>query len=102
MNEKTIEAALRDRIKGLGGRAYKFESPGNAGMPDRLICLPGGRVVFAETKSPGKKPTALQRAKHRELEALGFHVFGCVDSMLQVECCVSYCRGLIGGGAHEV
>ena len=61
-------------MKRLGGRAYKFVSPGNAGVPDRLICLPGGRAVFAELKAPGKKPRPLQIAAQAELRKLGFRV----------------------------
>ena len=80
MQEKTIEAYLRDRVKELGGKAYKFVSPGNDGVPDRLVCLPGGRAVFVELKAPGKTPTPLQRSRHRELRKMGFVVFGIVDS----------------------
>lgn len=60
-------------------------SPGNDGVPDRLVCLPGGRVAFVELKTPGKKPTALQRLRHRELRKMGFVVFGCVDSKMDVD-----------------
>ncbi len=80
MRESTIEAYLRDRVKELGGKAYKFVSPGNDGVPDRLVCLPGGRAFFVETKRPGEKPTKLQRNRHRELRKMGFVVFGKVDS----------------------
>lgn len=72
MRESTIEAYLRDRVKALGGKAYKFVSPGNTGVPDRLVCLPGGWAVFVELKAPGKKPTALQLSQQRKLAELGF------------------------------
>ena len=49
------------------------------------VCLPGGRVVFVELKAPGKTPTPLQRARHKELRKLGFVVFGRVDSKLNVD-----------------
>lgn len=39
MREKEIESYLRDRIRRIGGKAYKFVSPGNNGVPDRLVCL---------------------------------------------------------------
>lgn len=74
MRESTIEAYLRDRVKELGGKAYKFVSPGNDGVPDRLVCLPGGRVVFVELKAPGKKPTKLQERQHEILTGLGLDV----------------------------
>ncbi len=44
MLEKMIEQKLRNEVKALGGRAYKFVSPGNDGVPDRLVVLPGGKV----------------------------------------------------------
>lgn len=72
MRESTIETYLRDRVKELGGKAYKFVSPGNDGVPDRLVCLPGGRAVFVELKAPGKKPTRLQLLQQRKLAELGF------------------------------
>jgi hypothetical protein len=75
MRESTIEAYLRDQVKELGGRAYKFVSPGNDGVPDRLVCLPGGRAAFVELKAPGKKPTKLQKIQQSKLEELGFLVF---------------------------
>lgn len=70
--EKDIEAYLVRRVKELGGVAYKFVSPGHAGVPDRLVCLPGGLAWFVELKAPGKKPRPLQRVELRRLRALGF------------------------------
>lgn len=74
MREKVVEEYLRDEVRSAGGRAYKFVSPGNAGVPDRMVLLPGGRVIFVELKAPGKKPTALQMAQRRKIEKLGFEV----------------------------
>lgn len=59
-SEKATEKYLRDEIRKIGGRAYKFVSPGNTGVPDRLVCLPGGKVVFIELKSEGKHSTPMQ------------------------------------------
>lgn len=75
MREKDVEAHLRNEIKKIGGKAYKWESPGNAGVPDRIIFLPDGQVHFVELKAPGKKPTALQLAQHRKLTQLGQQVY---------------------------
>lgn len=72
--EKTIELYLTTKVRIAKGRAYKFVSPGNAGVPDRLVLLPGGRVVFVELKAPGKKPTELQQAQINKIRALGFKV----------------------------
>lgn len=85
MRENAIEAYLRDRVREIGGRAYKFVSPGNDGVPDRLVCLPGGKVIFVELKAPGKVPTPLQRNRHRELRKMGQVVFGKVGSKMDVD-----------------
>lgn len=74
-NEKQIEQKLVDGVKCHGGIAPKFVSPGFAGMPDRLVLLPGGRIAFVEVKAPGKKPRPLQLARHRLLRKLGFQVY---------------------------
>lgn len=74
MKERDIEAYLRTKVKAAGGAAYKFISPGNVGVPDRLVLLPGGKVTFVELKAPGKKPTPLQLRQQQRIQALGFHV----------------------------
>lgn len=68
------------RVKALGGTCEKFTSPGRRSAPDRLITLPGGRVIFAECKSPGKKPTELQAKDHARRRALGCEVY-VIDSL---------------------
>ena len=75
VSEKSIEAYLRDQVRKTGGRAYKFVSPGNAGVPDRLVVLPGGGLFFVELKAPGGKTTKLQDKRIKELETLGQDVF---------------------------
>ena len=45
MLEREIEKKLVDGVRKLGGRAYKFVSPGNDGVPDRIVVLPG-RVLL--------------------------------------------------------
>lgn len=75
MKENTIEVYLRDRVKTLGGKAYKFVSPGNAGVPDRIVLFPGGMIAFVELKAPGKKPTALQEVQQKKISSMGFKVF---------------------------
>lgn len=49
-------------------------------MPDRLLLFPGGRVAFAEVKTPGEKPEPIQKAVIRKLIKLGFRVY-VVDSL---------------------
>ena len=66
-----IEARLRDGVKALGGVAYKWVSPGNAGVPDRIVALPGGAVHFIELKRESGNPTRMQKAQIARLRALG-------------------------------
>ena len=75
MLEKTIEAALVRRVKERGGLCEKFTSPGRRSVPDRIVTLPGGRIVFVELKAPGFFPTELQRRDHARRRALGCEVF---------------------------
>ncbi len=83
MLEKEIERKLKEMVKGKGGIALKFTSPGFDGMPDRLLLFRGGKIAFAELKAPGKEPRALQLARHRMLRELGFKVF-VIDSKEQI------------------
>ena len=73
-SEKALEAELRERCKALGWMCIKLTSQYQRGLPDRLILMPGGRVCFAEIKTTGKKPTALQKLTHERLRALGYRV----------------------------
>ena len=98
MKEKVIEEYLRDQVKKAGGKAYKFESPGNNGVPDRVVVFPEGRIYFVELKAPGKRLRPQQLAKCRELESLGCKVFD-FDSKDAVD---SFIRNVIGGVYESV
>lgn len=74
MLEKTIESALVKRVKELGGMAEKFTSPQKRSVPDRLVTLPNGRIIFVELKAPNKKPTPKQQLDHDRRRALGCDV----------------------------
>lgn len=84
MLEKEIEQKLRRGIKAIGGLCLKWESPGYTGVPDRVILLPGGHVLFAETKAPGRKERKRQEYVHKQLRELGFTVYSTVDSEAKV------------------
>lgn len=74
MRESQIESKLGRMIRKGGGQFYKFVSPGNPGVPDRLVALPGGRVVFVELKTETGKLSAIQRWRIDEMRALGLDV----------------------------
>lgn len=80
MLERDIEKAFVKRVQALGGMAEKFTSPARRSVPDRIVTLPGGRVVFVELKAPGKNPTENQKRDHEKRRALGCEVW-IIDSM---------------------
>ena len=71
MKESEIEKILVREVKKLGGRAYKFMSPGNDGVPDRIVIFPGSAPVFVELKTNTGRLTALQEVQITRLKKLG-------------------------------
>lgn len=74
MLEKEIEKELREGIAALGGYAYKWTSPGNAGVPDRIVVQPWGEVYFVELKQARGVLTKLQTAQQNKLRHVGANV----------------------------
>ena len=73
MRETTVERHLVQRVRLLGGMCLKL-MPVIAGIPDRLVILPDGRMYFVELKQPKGKLSPIQVEMHRRLEALGHSV----------------------------
>ncbi|MCM8710823.1 VRR-NUC domain-containing protein [Clostridium sp. SYSU_GA19001] len=84
MKESKIEKALKNKVEEMGGMALKFVSPGMAGIPDRIVLIPKGSVVFIELKAPGKKLRPLQLKRKSQLELLGFKVY-IIDSLQGID-----------------
>lgn len=84
MLEKKVEQRLVQRAKDNGGLAIKWVAPSMSGVPDRIVFLPGGRVIFVELKAPGRMPTPLQMRIHDMLLKLGADV-RVVDSLEGVD-----------------
>lgn len=74
MKESRVEKVLTWEVKARGGWAVKF-LPSVSGLPDRIILMPGGRIMFVETKSPTGRVKPHQTVVHNRLRALGFEVF---------------------------
>lgn len=73
--ESDIEGYLVSRVELAGGVCEKTVSPGKRGYFDRVLVLPGGRVVFAEVKKPRGSRTPLQQSRrHAAYRALGAEV----------------------------
>lgn len=79
MRESKLERRLVNEVKRIGGIAPKFVSPGNRGVNDRLVILPGGQTIYVEMKSPGKPLEPLQARWARILRNMG-HRFYKIDS----------------------
>lgn len=71
MLERQIEAYLVKRVKEVGGIAYKFVSPAHRGVADRVVCLPGGGVVFVELKTATGALSPLQEQFAKDMTRLG-------------------------------
>ena len=71
MKESEIESILVSGIRKAGGRTYKWVSPGNSGVPDRIVFLPGGKVIFVELKTDSGKVSAQQKIQINRIQSLG-------------------------------
>lgn len=73
--ERDVERYLVSIVKAAGGRAVKFNPDAVRGMPDRIVMLPGGVLIWVELKKPkGGRLSEVQRHRHRELRRLGQEV----------------------------
>lgn len=84
MKEKIIEKYLVQRVKDLGGRAYKFTSPAHRGVADRVVCLPNGQTWFIELKAPDGRLSELQKIFASDM-ALMSQKYACLWSKEQID-----------------
>lgn len=71
MLEKDIEQWLNKKVESLGGLSFKFVSPNNPGVPDRIYILPGGKVFFVELKTEIGKMSNIQKWQRERLQKIG-------------------------------
>ena len=76
MKESAIEKKVCDYAKRKGWKVYKFTSPGNRAVPDRIF-IKQGIVFMIEFKQEGKKPTKLQKKVIKEISDENIYVFVC-------------------------
>lgn len=74
MRESSVEDHLVQALARLGLACVKFIPDNRAGMPDRLVLLPGERVLWVETKTDGGRLSELQKLRARELRRAGQRV----------------------------
>lgn len=97
MLENYYEEKLRKQIQALGhgARCLKFVSPGFTGVPDRMILLPGGKLIFVEMKQAGKTERKRQEYVQGLLRNLGFEVFSSVNTVERIETVVNRCKEVL-------
>lgn len=71
MRERDIEKKLLNAIRKMGGEAFKWVSPGNDGVPDRIVMLPAGRLIFVELKADRGRLSSVQKIQIRRIQKLG-------------------------------
>ncbi len=74
MRESEIEKSVCSYARQLGWLEYKWSSPGNNGVPDRMF-FRNGFIFFIEFKATGKDARKLQKAIHRLIRKAGFQVY---------------------------
>ena len=84
IRENIIERYLVKRIRELGGIAVKQIWHGRRGAPDRLVILPGGKMIFVECKAPGQSCRPHQLREHDRLRRLGVTVL-VIDDRDQID-----------------
>lgn len=90
MKESKIEHFFKRQVEFLGGVTYKFRSPTNRGVVDRVACLPNGKVWFVELKNENGVLSALQQKHARVLVSLNQN-YACLNSIEAVENWVNEC-----------
>lgn len=61
MRESEVERHFKWVVARLGGKTYKFTSPGRKGVSDQIACLPDGSTWFVELKTKGGRLSELQK-----------------------------------------
>lgn len=84
MLEREIEKYLVKSVQAVGGKAYKFVSPSNRGVSDRVVCLPSGKTWFIELKRPGGKLSPLQQIFASDMRAMNQN-YACLWSKEDVD-----------------
>lgn len=84
MNEKEVEKYFCWAVQRLGGITYKFRSPTQRGVTDRIACLPGGVTWFVELKAPNGTLSALQQIHAKNLQTLNQN-YACLWSKNHVD-----------------
>lgn len=68
LRESDVENYLYSQTRKRGGNAWKWSSPSNRGVMDRITCMiKCNWPVFTEMKAPGESRTPLQDQKRKDM-----------------------------------
>jgi hypothetical protein len=84
MLERDIEKYFVKCVQAVGGKAYKFVSPSNRGVSDRVVCFADGSTHFVELKRHGGKLSPLQQIFASDMRALNQN-YACLWSKEDVD-----------------
>lgn len=84
MLEKEIENYLVWSVERIGGKTWKFTSPGRKGVADRIVCLPDGTTWFVELKTKGGKLSELQKLFAADMKKLNQN-YACLWTKEQID-----------------
>ena len=74
MKESYIENYLVRKVKENNGLCLIIFSPGNPGVPDRIVITPDGRTIYVELKTEVGRLAKIQKWQRSELEKRGADV----------------------------
>jgi len=85
VKESEIEDYFKWVVERRGGKSWKFTSPSNRGVSDRIACMPDGSTWFVELKRPkGGRLSVLQQIFAGEMLKLN-QKYACLWTKEQVD-----------------
>ena len=84
MKESEVEKYFVWTVERMGGKTWKFTSPGRKGVADRIACLPDGTTWFVELKTKGGRLSELQKLFADEVLALNQR-YACLWTKEQID-----------------
>jgi len=96
IKESQIERYLVRKVEEHGGLCFKFVSPGNLGVPDRIVLTPEGRTIYVELKTDTGRLARMQKWQRGEMEKRGADV----RVLCGLDAVKDFLREVFGDGVH--
>lgn len=84
MLERDIEKHFKWVVEVNGGKTFKFTSPTQRGVADRIACLADGKCWFVELKTKGGRLSELQKLFAQEMIRLNQN-YACLWTVEQID-----------------